>query len=205
MRDPICGPPATGLIVSLHDSRDDLSLLRAVAEGDEGSLRVLFQRHAPWLAARLRRRCNDDEVIADVLSDTFVAAWRGARRFRGDGEVAAWLWGIAAKRLVSRLRGRPVPEPWPAQELDAWVEPLASAEEQVLLGVEHGDLGPALSALSPELRAVVQATILDGLSTREAARLLGIPQGTLKGRLRKAKAEMREALVASIGAEGTVA
>ena len=137
-----------------------------------------------------------------MLSDTFVAVWRGARGFRGEGEVAAWLWGIAAKRLVSRLRGRPLPEPWPAQDLDARTEPLASAEEQVLLGVEHGDLGRALSTLSPELRAVVQATILDGLSTREAARLLGIPQGTLKGRLRKAKTELREALVADLGAEG---
>jgi RNA polymerase sigma factor (sigma-70 family) len=201
-RDPIWSLRATGMIVRIYDAPDDLSLLRTVAEGDETSLRLLFERHAPWLAARLRHRCNDDEVIADVLSDTFVAAWRGARSFRGDGEVAAWLWGIAAKRLVSRLRGRPAPEPWPAQELDARVEPLASAEEQVLLGVEHGDLGRALSTLSPELLAVVQATILDGLSTREAARLLGIPQGTLKGRLRKAKTELREALVADMGAEG---
>jgi len=190
--------------VSSHDARDDLSLLHAVAAGDEHALRLLFGRHAPWLALRLRRRCNDDEVVADVLSDTFLAAWRGARGFRGDGEVAAWLWGIAAKRLVSRLRGRPVPMPWPAQELDPRLAPLASAEEVVLLGVEHGDFAPALSALSPELRAVVQATILDGLSTREAARLLGIPQGTLKGRLRKAKAQMREVLVTGLGAEGAV-
>ena len=93
-----------------------------------------------------------------MLSDTFVAVWRGAHRFRGEGEVAAWLWGIAAKRLVSRLRGRPAPEPWPADALDARFEPLVSAEEQVLLGVEHGDLGRALTELSPELRAVVQAT-----------------------------------------------
>ena len=69
----------------------------------------------------------------------------------------------------------------------------------MLLGVEHGDLGGALGRLSPELRAVVQATVLDGLSTREAARLLGIPQGTLKGRLRAAKAQMRAAVVGAGG------
>jgi RNA polymerase sigma factor (sigma-70 family) len=191
-------------MVSRHDDRNDASLLVAIAAGDERSLRLLFDRHSPWLAVRLRRRCNDEEVIADVLSETFVAAWRGAARFRGEGEVAAWLWGIAAKRLVSRLRGRPVPEPWPAEDVEARAEPLASAEELVLLSVEHGDLGRALSALSPELRAVVQATILDGFSTRQAARLLGIPQGTLKGRLRKAKAELRDALAGDIGAEGMV-
>jgi RNA polymerase sigma-70 factor (ECF subfamily) len=175
---------------------DDTMLLRSIARGDEAALRRLFDRHAPWLAIRLRRRCNDEEAVADVLSDTFVAVWRGAARFRGDGDVAAWIWGIAARRLVSRLRGRPAPEPLADDVLSALAPPLASAEEQVLVGVEYGDLGAGLDGLSPELRAVVQATILDGLSTREAARLLGIPQGTVKGRLRAAKAQMRAALVA---------
>ncbi len=175
--------------------RDDARLLRSIASGDETALRVLFDRHSAWLAARLRRRCSDDDVVADVLSDTFVAVWRSAGRYRSDGEVAAWLWGIAVRRLVSRLRGRPAPEPHSSEALDAFAEPLASAEDEVLLGVEHGDAGAALRRLSPELRAVVQATILDGLNTREAARLLGIPQGTLKGRLRKAKREMRADLV----------
>jgi RNA polymerase sigma-70 factor (ECF subfamily) len=184
--------------VRIDRDTDDATLVRAVAAGDEAALRVLFDRHGPWLAARLRRRCNDEEVVADVISDAFVAVWRGAGRFRADGEPAAWIWGIAVRRLVSRLRGRPVPEPHDAVELDARAEPLRSAEEEVLLGVEHGDLGTALARLSPELRAVVQATILDGLSTREAARLLGIPQGTLKGRLRRAKAEMRGSLVAGV-------
>jgi RNA polymerase sigma-70 factor (ECF subfamily) len=52
-----------------------------------------------------------------------------------------------------------------------------------LLALEHGDLGVAVGALSPELRAVVQATILDGLSTREAARLLGLPRIAFPDRL----------------------
>ena len=177
--------------------RDDATLLRAVAGGDEAALRALFARHAPWLTARLRRRCGDDEVVADVLSDTFLAVWRGAGRYRSEGEAAAWLWGIAVRRLVSRLRGRPVPEPHAAGDLEAAATPLASAEDEVLLGVEHGDVGDSLRRLSPELRAVVQATLLDGLSTREAAQLLGLPQGTVKGRLRKAKREMRATLVAA--------
>ena len=61
-------------------------------------------------------------------------------------------------------------------------------------GVEHGDLAGALDRLSPELRAVVQATVLDGLSTREAGRLLGIPQGTVKTRMMRARTELRGAL-----------
>ena len=169
-------------------SRADDALVRAMAAGDEAALRELFARHAPWLGIRLRRRCGDPEAVADVLQDTFVAAWTGAGRWRGDGEVAAWLWGIAVRRLVSRLRGRPAPMALADEALDS---PLASAEDLVLLGLEHGDVGTALGRLSPELRAVVVATVLDGLSTREAAELLGLPQGTVKGRIRKAKAQLR--------------
>jgi RNA polymerase sigma-70 factor (ECF subfamily) len=69
-----------------------------------------------------------------------------------------------------------------------------SAEERVLLGVEHGDLGAALGSLSPQMRAVVQATVLDGLTTREAASLLGIPANTVKTRLHRAKAQLRHDL-----------
>ena len=63
---------------------------------------------------------------------------------------------------------------------------VVSAEELVLVGTEHGDLAGALDGLSPELRAVVQATVLDGLTTREAGRLLGIPAGTVKTRMMRA-------------------
>ena len=71
---------------------------------------------------------------------------------------------------------------------------MASAEDQVLLGIEHGDLAGALNRLSPELRAVVQATVLDGLTSKEAGRLLGIPTGTVKTRMMRAKPLLREAL-----------
>jgi len=172
----------------------DPELLAAVAGGDLGALRVLYDRNAPWLSARLTRRCNSPEVVADVLQDTFMALWKGAERWRGDGEVAAWLWGIAARRLVSRLRGHREALVLPLEEVAAERPAEPSAEEQVLLGVEYGDLGTALVRLSPEMRAVVQATVLDGLTTREAARLLGIPANTVKTRLHRAKAQLRRSL-----------
>ncbi|MCD0448010.1 RNA polymerase sigma factor [Actinocorallia sp. API 0066] len=170
---------------------EDAALLRAVAGGDEAALRLLYERHATWLFVRLLRRCNDEDLVADVLQDTFVAVWRGAARWRGDGEAAAWIWGIAVRRLVSRLRGGRAPSPVPDDRLDPAVARSVSAEETVLLGVEHGDLGAALARMAPELRAVVQATVLDGLSTREAAVLLGLPHGTVKSRMRKAKERLR--------------
>lgn len=173
---------------------EDPELLAALAGGDLGAMRVLYDRHAPWLSARLTRRCNSPEAVADVLQDTFVALWKGAERWRGDGEVAAWLWGIAIRRLVSRLRRRRDALVLPMEEVAAARAPEPSAEERVLLGLEYGDLGAALLKLSPEMHAVVQATVLDGLTAREAGRLLGIPANTVKTRLHRAKAHLRQEL-----------
>jgi RNA polymerase sigma-70 factor (ECF subfamily) len=167
----------------------DDTLLAAVAAGDRGALAELYARHAPWLMLRLSRRCADPGMVEEVVQDTFVAVWRGAARYRASGEVPAWIWGIGIRRLISRLRKRPVA--FPRSQTD---DTMVSAEDEVLIAVEHGDLGPALARLSPELRSVVQATVLDGLSTKEAATLLGIPQGTVKTRAARARRELREAL-----------
>jgi RNA polymerase sigma-70 factor, ECF subfamily len=171
----------------------DAELLRAVADDDTTALKTLYERHAPWLSVRLARRCNDEGVVAEVLQDTFVAVWRGAGSYRGDGEVAGWLWGVAVRRLVSRLRRRRPAGEMLLDNVRGGFE--ASVEDQVLAGVEYGDLGSALARLSPEMRAVVQATVLDGLTAREAARLLGIPTNTVKTRLFRAKAQLRRELV----------
>ncbi|MFC4785170.1 RNA polymerase sigma factor [Nocardioides sp. MAHUQ-72] len=175
------------------EQRSDAALVRDTAAGDSTALRELYDRHAPWLMARLTRRCNDREVVLDVLQDTFVAVWKDARKWRGDGEVAGWLWGIAFRRMVSRLRGRKdvllLPD-WDRSSTGS----VPAAEDQVLLGVEYGHLAGAMRSLSPEFRAVVQAVVLDGLTAREAGQLLGVRQNTVKTRLHRAKAQLRRAL-----------
>ncbi len=173
----------------------DADLLVQVAAGDERALRELVERHSAWLLLRLRRRTPDEELAASALQDTFVAVWRNARRYRSDGDVGAWLWGIAIRQLISRLRVRRGPQPVSQQIISALSPALRSAEDELLVAVEHGDLGAALSALSPELRQALQATVMDGLSTKEAAQLLGVPQGTVKSRVRLAKARMRAQLL----------
>jgi RNA polymerase sigma-70 factor, ECF subfamily len=170
----------------------DAELVAAVKDGDRGALRELHDRHAPWVTSRLRRHCGDTDVVAEAVQDTFVAVWKGARSWDGRGDPAAWLWGIAIRRLIGVLRKR---NRWaPVSQSNVNVELVVAAEEQVLLGVEHGDLGGALAQLSPELRAVIQATVIDGLTTREAGRLLGIPAGTVKTRAMRAKQQLRGAL-----------
>jgi RNA polymerase sigma-70 factor (ECF subfamily) len=169
----------------------DAELVAGVRASDRSALRELFVRHEPWLAARLSHRCTDQSLVDEAISDTFLAVWRKPV-WRGDGEVGAWLWGIAIRSLLHRLR----PRKNVVERLAGLrgSEPL-SAEEEVLARVQYSDVGMALERLSPELRAVVQATVLDGLTTREAGRLLGIPSGTVKSRMSRARTELREALL----------
>jgi RNA polymerase sigma factor (sigma-70 family) len=109
------------------------------------------------------------------------------------------MWGIAVRRLISRLRARRSPTPVSDDVLSAASTAVQSAEDQLLVAVEYGDVGTALRALSPELRTVVQATVIDGLTTREASRLLGLPQGTVKSRMRAAKTQLRIHVLTEMG------
>ena len=122
---------------SRQDNRSDAELLAATADGDRRGFEELYRRHAPWLVLRLSRRCADPGLVDEVVQDTFVAVWKGARRWDGRGEVAAWIWGIGIRRLVDQLRRQPmatVPLEEPARTE-------VSAEEAVLLDVTYGDVG----------------------------------------------------------------
>ena len=160
------------------DSCSDEVLLVAIGDADRAALTV-----------RLTHRCGDAEVVDLALHDTFMAVWRKPGSYRGTGEVAGWLWGIAIRRLLDQLRRRPTLTYVPTVE-----GMVVSAEDEMLVGLHHGELAGALDRLSPELLSVVQATVLDGLSTRETAKLLRIPMGTVKSRNARARAQLREAL-----------
>jgi len=172
---------------------DDAALLRAVARGDEDALATLYDRHAGWLTVRMTRRCAMPDVVDHAVQDTFLAVWREAGDYRGGGDVAAFIWGIGIRRLIDAIRresGVRRRLPWRAAESDTVI----SAEDQVLVGIEHGRLGQALAGLSPELRGAIEATVLDGLTCAEAAVLLGVAEGTVKSRCHRARAALRAAL-----------
>lgn len=179
------------------DRGEDRALMARIASGDRVALEMLYRRHAGWLTLRLESRCGDPDLADIAVQDTFIAAWRTASKFRGDGEVGAWLWGIGIRRLIDQLRKRratPLDPVAIAAAIGRSSETGTSAEDDVLSGGEHGEIASAMIGLPDELRAVLVATAIDGLSTREAARLLGVPQGTVKTRLARARRHLQEAL-----------
>jgi len=168
---------------------DDALLLQRVGAGDRDALGELYERHAGWLAIRLHRRCGDSELVDTALQDTFLAVWKQADRYQPTGEVGAWMWTIAIRRLIDQLRRRPPPSP--VADLVPLVDVIV---HEIPLALGHTELGAAFAALDPDLQAVMAATALDGLTNNEAADLLGIPSGTVKSRLSRARQILQEHL-----------
>ena len=167
---------------------EDEALIARVARGDRGAFEQLYRRHAEWMTARLQSRCADPDLVDIAVQDTFLVVWSSARKYEGRGDVGAWMWGIAIRKLIDQLRKRrPVPLP-----PEAVVPVAVSFEEDLLAGGPYSGVTDALRQLEPELQVVLLATAVDGLSTREAARLLGIPQGTVKTRLMRARRQLQD-------------
>ena len=180
------------------DDGEDRALVARVSRRDRSALEQLYRRHAGWLTARLDSRCGDPDLVDIALQDTFTSVWKSAKKYRGDGAVAAWLWGIALRRLIDQLRKKR-PTPMAPEQLHSLETTLSagralSFEDALIDNGTHGELGPALRRLHPDLQAVLIATAIDGLTTKEAAQILGVPQGTVKTRLSRARQHLQEIL-----------
>ncbi|WP_030434347.1 RNA polymerase sigma factor [Actinoplanes subtropicus] len=171
---------------------DDDELLSAVAGGDDTALRALFDRHAPWLAARLRVALPAAEV-EDVLQETFLAVWRGAAGYR-PGNAGGWLWGIARRQVALWLRRR-----GPATLLLSVLDEGGRVDDVAQAAADRAELDAAVRALGPEgspEREVWRLLCVEDRPVAEVARLLGVPQGTVKSRAARMRGMLRRALVA---------
>jgi RNA polymerase sigma-70 factor (ECF subfamily) len=172
---------------------DDDALIAAVADDDDAALRELFARHAPWLAARLRPILPAAEV-EDVLQESFLAVWRGARGYRPEGSPGGWLWGITRRQAALWLRRRG-PDGVPLVALaDVGGQHAADPAEAAVSRVELAD---AVRALGPEgsmTQEVWRLMYVEDRTVTEVAGLMGVPEGTVKSRAHRVRQLMRTAL-----------
>ncbi|GHH30686.1 RNA polymerase sigma factor [Streptomyces lanatus] len=180
-------------------ARSDAELLDAVAEGDRAAFEELFRRFAPWLRGRLRQRCADSVLVDEVVQDVFVEVWRRRERRRSTGplgqvgNVSGWLWRVGLRRLIDAQRAQ--------ERRGRLLRRLAglpgrhavSAEDELMAELGDGALA-AVEFLPADLRAVVRATALEGLTVQETAERLSIPAGTVKSRASRARRLLKERL-----------
>jgi RNA polymerase sigma-70 factor (ECF subfamily) len=172
---------------------DDHDLIARTAAGDDQALRELFLGHAPWLAARLRTVLPASDV-EDVLQETFLAVWKGARNYRPEGPVGAWLWGIARRQAAMALRrsGPAMTAMAPVPEAD-----LGQAADPAESALLRAELEEAVATLGPQgsrERALWQLLYVEDRSIAEVAELTGVPPGTVKSRASRVRRLLRAAL-----------
>ncbi len=185
-----------------REAMDDEELVARVAAGDDTALRELFSRHAPWLAARLRSVLSAADV-EDVLQETFLAVWTGARGYRPESPPAAWMWGIARRQAALFLRRRgPATLLLPVAVIEADGQHASDPAEAAL---SRAQITEAVTALGPEGspdRDVWQLMYVEDRPVAEVARLMGIPEGTVKSRAHRARRLLRAALGGRPATEG---
>jgi len=168
--------------------------LARARQGDRRAFARLVAAHQSRVRLQLRRLTRGDAALADDLAqETFVQAWLHLADFRGDARLATWLHRIALTRFLQHARRPQLPVEWRDDAAVDATDPDHDPRPAEGLG---RDVERALQALSEIQRlAIVHCFHLD-LSHAEAAQVLGLPLGTLKSHLDRAKTRLRELLQA---------
>ena len=166
-------------------------LLARSADGDLAAFEAFAHRHQ----ASVRRFCASltraDEEVEDVLQETFLAAWRKSGTYAGRGSAKSWLFTIARRSYYrGRRRARPTATDDEALE-ELGCRAGWGAPESGEKGIEtRAIVREVFARLAPADRQVLLLRDVEGLSTREAARALGVEARALKSRLHRARLRM---------------
>jgi RNA polymerase sigma-70 factor (ECF subfamily) len=171
----------------------DEALLAACGVGDAAALGALFDRHHEAvyrLISRLLR--TEPSEIDDLVQQTFLEAWRSAKKYSGRGAVKSYLFGIAANAVRHHIRGA-------VRRRNALAEapppPAGGAPDDAAMRAQQVNrLAVALDELPDDLRVVYVMCDLEEVPGVDAARALGLRAGTLWRRLHEARRALREAI-----------
>jgi len=167
------------------DQRDDTALLHAHVAGDRDAFTELVRRHRDRMWAVALRTLADREEAADALQDALLSAYRSADRFRGDSAVTTWLHRIVVNACLDRARRRQARPAVALADLTAF-EPVAPQPDVDTAREVHA----ALAQLPAEQRIPLVLLEMQGYSVAEIARMLDLPEGTVKSRCARGRARL---------------
>jgi RNA polymerase sigma-70 factor (ECF subfamily) len=171
----------------------EAAVISRMAGGDEKAFEELYNAHARKVFAYLRSRGMDQETAADILQETFAAAWRGAGKYRGGAKPLTWLIAIARHKLADEMRARAKARASPPAEMEGSHDPIAAAGDRL-------SVRQAVQALPEGQRELLHLVLAQGMSYAEAAEVLEVPEGTVKSRMFTLKRELSGRLREETGA-----
>lgn len=172
----------------------DAALMDRLTDGDTKALALLYDRYGGAVYALAHRMLRDKQGAEDLVQEVFVKVWRASALFRPErGRFLAWLLQIAHTTAVDVLRRRN--RSLPMTDVDGVVATGPSPEEEAERAVIGEQVRGALMRLPPEQRQVLELAYYEGLTHQEIARLVQIPLGTVKSRLRLGLVGLRRLLM----------
>jgi RNA polymerase sigma-70 factor (ECF subfamily) len=186
--------------------RTEQELIRRARAGDEDAFAELVVLHAGRVQGALRRFGLDAGEADEVAQEVFLRAWRGLPRFEGRARFSTWLYRIAFNEAQRQLSRRPAPRAEPDPDAP---DPIVALPEAPHLGPEARTLDrefarhldQALAQLPDDWRVAVVLRDIEGLSTEEAAEVVGIRQAAFKSRLHRGRMQLRALLEPYLGVE----
>ena len=170
---------------------DELLVLRA-QEGSRRAFELLVERWQGRLWRHARRLSGSDDTAWDVVQDCWMAVTRSLPRLGDPGAFRPWVYTILTRAATNRLRRSKPEEPVPGDALDLHPAPADSGASEREEAVRI--LRAAVARLPRESQALLELYYVEDLSVRELARVLDIPEGTVKSRLHQAREKLRDIL-----------
>lgn len=200
-------PHPQALAAATPDSSNDVELVQRIARRDHAAFEALMRRHNSQLFRVARTILKDDGEAEDAVQDAYIDAYRHAATFKGGAQVRTWLTRIVINQALMRLR---------RQRRERVVVPFTGdAERQEVDVVDERMESPSSAASRAELRRILERRIddlplnfrtvfvmreVDEMTTAEIAECLSIPEATVRTRVFRARALLRESLARDMDA-----
>jgi RNA polymerase sigma-70 factor (ECF subfamily) len=185
----------------LHRLADE-DLMPLVERKDAAAFELVYDRHGGAAYSLAYRIVGDRGSAEDVTQEAFLSLWRsGARYDRARGSVRTWLLGVVRNRAIDALRRQATRAPTVALELERLPDqgPYTELTDAEALRQEAArEVRGALRMLPADQLKVIELAYFGGLSHSEIAEALGMPLGTVKGRMRLAMEKIRTALAEGV-------
>jgi RNA polymerase sigma-70 factor (ECF subfamily) len=165
-------------------------VLERAARGDTAAFERIVQRFERPVYSLVYRLTGDREGARDLAQEVFLKAWKNLARYDPERPFAPWFLKLAANLAINAREAAKLRKTVPLEEQSA--PPLgtqAASEEELRAAVRK-----TIAELDPRFAACVTLFYLDGLSVKEISQRLGMPEGTVKIRLHRARDVLREKL-----------